>query len=813
MINFRFSGTTEILFEADTPRREITLNALELAPWSCRVRVDEGLVDCPFSLDPKKEELSISLPMELSGEIVLQVEYMGQINDKMAGFYRSRYVADGKEGLLAVTQFEESDARRAFPCLDHPLWKAVFDVEMIVPEDLVAISNGPVVEQEPVGNGKKRIRFGETPRMSTYLLFFGVGAFDFIEDKGKDVLVRAATTPGMTELARFGLDFGRKSLEFCEDYYGVKYPLPKLDLIAVADFAFGAMENWGAITFRENLLLHDPETTSRASEQRICEVIAHEMAHQWFGNLVTPSDWKYLWLNESFATYFGFGVVDHYHPDWGVWDQFLNTQTDRALYRDSLQGTFPIEIPGGEHVVINEVTAPIIYSKGGSILRQMEAYVGAEGFKKGLRHYLKKHAYECASSRHLWEALEEASGKPVTSLMKSWVEQPGHPLVEVERDGNRLGLRQKRFTFLPGKSAQLWMVPVTVRAFYENGEERVLTTLMEGGEAELDLGEGVQAYKVNAGQSGFYRVRYAEKEDLDKLGRRVAEKLLPPEDRWGLQNDLYALVQSCTAQLDDYLQLLRDYENEDAFLPLIGIAENLHHTHLVMNRGESERAAEAGKGILDKTLERIGLEPDKRENHTISQLRDRILVYAAQFGSTIAKDFGQESFARLMQGEEVHPDIQRGVMQVGALFGGSEAFKGLTRRLESSQSEHERINILWGLGSFSDRVLMEKALGYALDSVPDRNKFMLLCRVAVNPHAHSFLWDWFTSNLQRLEQLHPIHFERVIGAAVPLCGAGREDDIASFFEQYTQRTDRAKDAIQMSLERLEIHRRMRDSSS
>ncbi len=264
----------------------------------------------------------------------------------------------------------------------------------------MAISNGAIEEEAPLDNGKKRITFEQTPKMSTYLVFFGVGEFEFTLDT-EDPRVRVATLPGMKPYATFGLEFGRKSLAFSEAYYGVPYPLPKMDLIAIPDFAFGAMENWGAITFRENLLLHYPEITSKSGEERICEVIAHEIAHQWFGNLVTPADWKYLWLNESFATYFGYGIVDHYYPQWETWQQFLWGSTGSAMARDALLENFAIEIPGGDHVVINVSTAPIIYSKGGSILRQVEGYIGAENFQKGLQDYLKTFEYDNAASQDL----------------------------------------------------------------------------------------------------------------------------------------------------------------------------------------------------------------------------------------------------------------------------------------------------------------------------------------------------------------------------------------------------------------------------
>jgi tricorn protease interacting factor F2/3 len=807
---FKFDGSVEILVEAVDPVREISLNILELAIWRCKAKSDEAFVDCPFSIDPKKEEMKISFPREVVGKIDLKIEYVGEINSKMAGFYRSRYVADGKEKYIAVTQFEESDARRAFPCFDHPLKKATFDVAMVIDQALMGISNGPIVEEKRLEDGRKLVRFERTPKMSTYLLFFGVGEFEFIQDPG-DVLVRVATMPGMTKHAKFGLDFGRKSLQFSEDYYGIKYPLPKLDLIAIADFAAGAMENWGAITFRENLILDYPNITSKAGRERICEVIAHEMAHQWFGNLVSPSDWKYLWLNESFATYFGYSIVTHYHPAWDTWDQFLNGQTDGAMDRDSLHETFPIEIPGGEHLVINASTAPLIYSKGGSILRQVEGYVGTDNFREGLRHYLRKHEYACASSRHLWEALEEISAKPVTKLMKSWIEQPGFPIVEVMREGEKLNFTQKRFTHLPNEFEQEWLIPLAIKVFYRDGESKTITTLLESKSAEVDMGSGVVAYKVNHGQTGFYRVKYMEKGNLQALGKKIGNKELSAEDRWGVQNDLYALVRSGDGSLEDYVGFLSHYSNEDAFLPLTSIARNLFHAYLVMEEDRRAKAVSVGKSVVERILSNIGLEPNSEERHTTSILRDQIIWHAALYGSEDVLDFTTGKFASLMRGNRVHPDIMKSVMKVGALCGDNKGFEWFDKRLKTSESEHERMNMLMALGCFKDKALIERSQQYVLDKVPDRNKFIPIGSLAVNPFAMPSMWEWYVTHLDELEKFHPMHYERVIAQIVPLCGIGREEEIKAFFHDYMSKKEKAKDVIKLSLERLEINSAMRNS--
>ncbi len=804
----KFSGNTEILVEAVMPVKEMTLNASELAIWGCKVCADSGFMECPFYVDARREEIKVRLPQEVTGRAIVKITYMGEINDKMAGFYRSRYAVGGVEKYSAVTQFEESNARRAFPCFDHPSKKATFDIEMVIDEGLTAISNGPILKEERLGDGRKLIRFQQTPKMSTYLVFFGVGEFDFIEDPG-EVLIRVGTMPGMTKHAAFALEFARKALGFCEDYYDVRYPLPKLDLIAIPDFAAGAMENWGAITFRENLLLRYSDITSMAGEQRICEVIAHEIAHQWFGNLVTPSDWRYLWLNESFATYFGYGVVGHYYPQWDLWDRFLHGQTDKALDRDALKDTVPIELPGGHPVAINPSTAPIIYDKGASILRQIEGYVGRDTFREAIRHYLKKHSYACTSSRDLWEALEEVSQKPITTMMKSWVEQPGFPLIEVRRQDHRLSISQRRFTYLRSGSDQIWVIPVAVRAFYESGDSGTITTLLDDKNTSIDMGRDALAYKVNYGQTGFYRVKYSEKRDLCELGKRLLSRDLPPQDRWGVQDDLYALVRGGDASVKDYLDFLSHYENEDAFLPLMGIAGNLFHAFLVLEGARRATVASVGKSFLGDVLSDIGYEPGSDERPTTSILRDTILVHAVMYGSQGAAEFACGKFSSLMSGGSIHPDIMKSVMQVGAWYGTRETFGWFDERLKSSESEHERINVLTALGSFRDRALIEKTQEYILSEVPARNKFIPISYLALNPHAIPLMWQWYVSHRTALEQFHPVHYERVIEAIVPVCGIEKEQEVRAFFEDYTKKRDKAKDVIKLSLEKLEVNSRMR----
>ncbi len=805
LTRFVFDGRVEIYLEASDPTKEVSLNVLDLALWRCQVVVGGEVKDCCFAVDPQKEVVTISLPEEVEGDIALSIIYTGKINNKMAGFYRSRYVMEGKEHFIAVTQFEESDARRAFPCKDHPAEKATFEVEMVVDANKVAVSNMPIREEKDLEEGRKWVTFQRTPRMSTYLLFFGVGDFKFIQDPG-EVLIRVATMPGVTHQGQFGLDFSRKALIFAEDYFGIRYPLPKLDLLAIADFAAGAMENWGAMTFRENLLLHDPETTSRAGEERICEVIAHELAHQWFGDLVTPEDWKYLWLNESFATYFGYGIVDHYYPQWEVWEQFLQGQTGTALDRDALQENFPIEIPSGDHVIINVSTAPIIYNKGGSILRQVEGYVGRDHFRDGLRKYLKTHEYGCASSHDLWEALESVSAKPVARIMENWIGQAGLPLLEIRREKEDLLVTQKRFTYLPGRFTQAWLIPISVRTFLKDGTTKVIETLVESETATIPLGRGVVSYKVNDGQTGFYRVRYLDEKNLKELGEKIASKSLNSVDRWGLQNDLYAMVKAGIARLEDYLDFLSHYADEEAFLPLTSIATNMHHAYVITG---NEKIAPLGAAHFEKVIDRIGYDPTEEDKHTTCILREQLLWNAVLYGSRKVRGFGESKFSSAMKGKRIHPDIMRSVMQVGAFLGGEEAYHWLTKRFHSSGSEHERMNLLVALGCFNQETILKKVLSFVLEEVPDRNKFITIGVLSENRLALPELWRWFLENQKRVEEFHPIHYERVVASLIPYSGLDRESEVRGFFENYMKKTDKAKDVIKLSLEKLEIHSRMR----
>ena len=805
---FRFSGRTDIKIRCGRPLSLVTLNILDLVIDRCDMIIDGRIHPCTYQCDHSREVLDIALPRRFVDSFVLRIGYEGEINDKMAGFYRSSYENDGQTVYIAVTQFQESDARRAFPCFDNPQQKATFDIEMVIDEDLTAISNMDVLSTIAAGAGKKLVRFRRTPKMSTYLVFFGVGDFETATDVD-DPRVRVIAMPGRTRYASTGLEYGRHALGYCENYFGVAYPLPKMDLLAIPDFAFGAMENWGAITFRENLLLDYPQVTSSSARERIFEVTAHEIVHQWFGNLVTPSDWKYLWLNESFATYFGYGVVRHHFPDWLIDDQFLQDQTAPAMARDALHETLAIEIPGGEHVVINTATAPIIYSKGASILRQTEGYIRSDNFRNGLRRYLESYAYDNATSQHLWKAFEAVSDRPVAAMMQQWVQQPGFPLVKVRRHGNRLRLSQQRFTYLPGAPRQTWPIPVHIALFEASGNQKRLFVLMTEEHLEIDIDPKTTAFKLNANQTGFFHTSYLDSDNLEQLGCLAASGDLNSRDRWGLENDLFALVKRGDRTLKDYLCFLEYYQAENGYLPLSSIAANLVEASLIVE--EPLKAVVQSRALpqLEAVVNRIGIMPAMDEHHGRSLLRDQILWPTVLFGSSGTRRALQGLFEQLASGGQVSPNIMKRVLQAAALQGDRKVFDWFVHRLETSDSEHERLNLLAALGCFSDPDCIARARRYALEKVPPRNKFIPVVSMASNPAAVKDMWPWFLSRLDDFEGFHPLLFERVIAAIVPISGLGNPREVVDFLGSYLKTHPQCADVIRLSLERLNVNMNLR----
>jgi aminopeptidase N len=402
--------------------------------------------------------------------------------------------------------------------------------------------------------------------------------------------------------------------------------------------------------------------------------------------------------------------------------------------------------------------------------------------------------------------------QPIGQLMQSWIEQPGYPKITVSRQNGRLKLEQQRFTYLPEESNQKWLIPVIVNLFTRGGETRQLSVLMREVEEELVIEDDVVAYKVNDRQTGFYRVRYDDAANMAELGRRVQEKTLSPEDRWGLQNDLYALVKSGEASLGDYLNFISFYRQEDAYLPLVSMADNLLGAYLVTNDDRRRQIASTAASWFETILDRIGYETTKTEAHPTSLLRDKLIWAAAFLGSEPAAGFARDCYSALIEGKDIHPDIIKSVLQTSAYTGNRQVYDWLIQRLGQSRVEHERMNILTALGCFKDGALIDEVLQYVLDNVPARNKFIPVVAMSANPDAIGRMWDWYVTNLEEIEQFHPMLYERVVAAIIPAAGLERDDDVKRFFADYMEQKDKARDVIRLSLEKLEINLRMREAN-
>ncbi|MDR4470892.1 MAG: M1 family metallopeptidase, partial [Nitrospira sp.] len=506
-----FTGQVSITLSVKQETQTILLNATDLHIASTGIEGQNGrTIAAEIELEPTLQRARISCHQRLApGEWRLHLSFRGALNDQLRGFYRSTYKdSSGTVQTMAATQFEATDARRAFPCWDEPDFKAVFSTTLVVDPHLTAISNTAVVSESQAQN-KKTVRFAETIKMSTYLVAFVVGQLQPTESVfvGKTPL-RILTVPGKQDLTAFGQEIAVASLKFFEEYYGISYPGDKLDLVAIPDFASGAMENFGAITFRETALLVDQRSGTHAERGRVADVVAHENAHMWFGDLVTMSWWNGLWLNEAFATFMEMLAVDAWKPEWKRWETFSVARA-AAFSVDGLVSTRPIEFPVRAPKDAEAMFDVLTYEKGASVLRMLEQYIGPNVFRDGVRQYLRTHAYGNADTKDLWEAIGAVAHQPVPELMNGWIFQPGFPLVMATVNGQTLTLSQRRFTYLRQESSSedLWHIPIQVRVMTDDRAEE-LQFLLKERETTVSLSRGVTALVVNAGGHGFYRVHH-----------------------------------------------------------------------------------------------------------------------------------------------------------------------------------------------------------------------------------------------------------------------------------------------------------------
>ncbi len=775
--NFTFRGRAKISAWCYSPVSKIRLDAAEIEVRSCRVEAGDQALAATVRVDDAAEALVITLPKKISNECTIDIEYTGTLNDRLLGFYRSRYTDGSKTKFLATTQFEAADARRAFPCWDEPNHKATFGVTMLAPPGMTAISNMPprsIREQD----GHTIYRFKKTPLMSTYLLYLGVGEFEYLGG-GKDGRIRVVTTRGKSGKGRYALDMASDLLAAYEEYFGKPYPLPKLDLIALPDFAAGAMENWGAITFRENILLYDPKNSSTRTRQYIAEVVSHELAHQWFGNLVTMDWWNDLWLNESFATFMATKLVDKFHPEWNLWDQFIDDSMNAAMEIDALRSTHPIDVKVDSPSQIREIFDVISYDKGGCILRMLEDYVGKAAFKRGLRKYLRAFKYGNAAGKDLWDSIEWASRVPVRRMVESWLKRKGFPVVEASATGFHLSLKQERF-YADGRRAPgrgVWPIPVR----FQDGRFTRLG-MLETRTADLGL---PRKFVANHGRTGFYRVRYHGLL-LDEVKAMIRRGELPARDRWAAQNDLFAFCLSGRASVADYLQFVDAYSDENEYMPLANVGRNLL---LLLNMSHSQDwyGLVEGKATphFSRILARLGWKPSKRNSHTDAFLRSMSISALGRLDRKVASQ-AKDLFAQFLESAgSVHPDIRAPVFAAAAHRGGVRMHSQMRSLFNRVDSIEEKLRILSGMCEFDNPAILVRTLDFSLtDAVRSQNAQLPIVKVASNPYGRGILWPWLKDNWKSLESKighgNPL-FGRIVSSIAMAADGSETDEIKKFF--------------------------------
>jgi len=809
LTSWTFTGEEMITLQMHQPVREIVLNAAELEIQSVSLKDASGKVSLGVvSVDSENEQARFGFAADLApGAGELHIQFTGVLNDKLHGFYRSTYKgADGQDKPLASTQFESTDARRAFPCWDEPAFKAVYQITLVVDQALTAISNAGVVRETLLpGTGKREVVFADSMKMSTYLVAFIVGEFEATEP----VLVGAVplrvwAVPGKQRLAHFAVEIGKASLEYFSAYYCIAYPGDKLDLIAIPDFASGAMENLGAITFRESALLVDREKASRAELERVADVVSHENAHMWFGDLVTMRWWNGLWLNEAFATFMEMLAVDAWKPEWRRWDSFTVSRA-AAMQVDGLKSTRPIEFPVEKPEEAAGMFDVLTYEKGASVLRILEQYLGAERFRDGIRLYLQRHQYANAETADLWSALEDSTRQPVRALMDTWIFQPGYPLISVTREGRTVILSQQIFRYLQDGTdgEHKWHVPIFLRVGTSSGTANK-TLLLTEKQQRVEFSNDIDWAVVNAGGHGFYRVHYsAELAGSLKDGLR---KTLSAVERFGLFNDAWATTLAGLTSLPDYLSLvdlLRDEDDVNVWTTVIG---SCHHLMRIIDDEPRAGLEKRLRALFGAAVERVGWTVNGGESELTSQLRGDLIGALA----TVADDQATQMRARRLFADyennaaAIDRNLLPAVISIVAHTGSSDDYEKFFAKFKNAQTPQEETRYLFALGNFRDASLIDRTLDLTLNGeVRTQNAPYLMRNILLNRHARDKAWLFLKARWDDMARQYPDNsIPRMCEGIIGLVTAELEADVKDFFSRHPVKQGAKQ--IDQHLERLRV---------
>jgi aminopeptidase N len=749
-----FAGSETVVLDVRKPVKTITLNVNTMTIASAKLLGADGKVeqDARVTIDPKEETATLTFDKEIRHrQHQISVEFAGKINEAPKGLYYMRYQVEGSgaKKLMLGTDMEPADARRMFPCWDEPSFRAKFRLSTTVPANFTAVSNMPVEREKKTSAGKE-VRFAETPPMSSYLIVFCAGELDAIYGEADGVKINVVTVKGKAETGRYALESAEKILKYYNEYFGEKYPLPKLDLIAVLSGNFGAMENWGGITFDESVLLFDPAKSSESTKQSIFAVIAHEMAHQWFGDLVTMAWWDNLWLNEGFASWMGTKCSDHFNPQWHIWLR-SNADKQSAMTTDALSATHPIQQPVKTESEAASAFDEITYQKGQSFLRMLESYLGEEDFRAGIRSYIQAHRLSNSTTADLWNALAQSSRKPVTAIAASWTEQPGLPLVSMASTESSATVSQERFTVHQKSPKPLeWKIPIAYCDLSSPGNPtRVL--LLEQRSATLPDVQPSQNVKLNAGDVGYFRTQY-DGTHFEKL--RALAPQLPEADKVNLVSDMWALVEADRGSITDYFKLLEALRDENGLALWEEITATLSAIDFLY-LGNTERTAfqAYGRWLLKPVFDRVGWEQKKGEQVADGLLRTKLIAELSEFSDGDVIAGARERFKKFLADPNTLPaDLRPALLDVVGRYANPQMWDKLHELGLKTQSIEEKGNFYHAMAAALNPEIAKRMLPLSLTAeLPTSLATRLVIWVASAGEQPEIAWNFAQANREKLD--------------------------------------------------------------
>jgi aminopeptidase N len=801
-----FEGDETISVRVLQSTSTITLNAVDIDFHDVTITSGGSTQSAKVTPEKDKEMIVLAVEKPLSeGAATIHIKYSGILNDEMRGFYIGK---DGEGRKYAATQFEATDARRAFPSFDEPGYKATFAITAVADKGQVAISNQKVTSDTPGPEDKHTVRFATTVKMSAYLAALVVGDFKYIEGEADGIPIRVYGPAGKQEMGKFALETAEHVLTYYDHYFSVKYPYGKLDLIALPDFSAGAMENTACITFREILLLIDEKNGSIDLKKTIASVIAHEMAHQWFGDLVTMQWWDDIWLNEGFATWMSSKPIEAWKPEWNFQ---LDDVSDagRTMDTDSLANTRPIHQAAETPAQIQELFDGIAYGKAAAVLRMLESYLGEDTFRAGVNAYIQEHQYANATATDFWGAQANTSKKPVDRIMPTFVSQPGVPVVNLKPQcsgsSTTIALDQRRYYFdlkdFNAPNDELWQIPFCTNGSAGNGTSHceVLTKKVQSSTAK-----GCSTWVMgNANAAGYYRVSYPH-EDVQALAG-VAETKLNPAQRIVLQEDVWASVRVGKEPVGDYLALAEGLGGDRNRAVLQDVLGRLTYIgDYLVTAGDRDSYRTWVRQYLTPILTDVGWEPKPGDSDEQKALRSRLIAALAYDGRAPAALAQVRKIAdkALENPSSVDRNLAQAALRAAALNGDSAYYDRVLNAAKSAKSPEEYYMYLFTLADFTDPALLQRTLDFATSSdVRSQDALQVIGSVMHNSAGEKLAWEFVLSHWDSVQKVGgPFASAEVVQSTSSFCDAGMRDQVETFFTAH--KVEAAERTYRQSIERI-----------